>query len=634
MVHREADAAAAGSGYRQRMNVRWPRVGEAVLAAACALWAAFFLAAVGTGALLTAPLAGLAVLPYRRRPVVAALAVAALAAVHAWLLAVPSENPSLLAALFVVVYTLGRYATLASSAAPALLLLLAAFVAGDPTVPTLVFGTLLFSAILGFGRLVRRRTDAAEQATATAAELADLDPAARARQVVAEERARLAGEALAVVRAAVAGMHRLARDAADTLDPHALAAIQDEGRRATGELRRLLGLLRSEAEASAAQEGVTARRRPWRVDLLTAAGLASMGLLESVVEPAPVGAVGLALVVLLAATVALRRTDPALACVLAVALFLAAPVPVGLWTGAVAALLAWSTTTHGHLRDYAALAVLTGVLLLHVHRYDPGNEAILLAVLALAAVAGHLWAARDREERSATAVAARLRAEHQAVAQRAVRAERLRLARELHDVASHGVGVMVLQAGAAAVLRPTDPDRARAAVRAVQAAGEQALSELEVLFGLLDAGAVGAPGLATAAPVTDLADSLEALVDRTHQAGLRVSLGLHADLNGRPELAATAYRIVQEALTNAVKYAPGGSVEVDIAERDAVLEVCVGDSGPQNATAAAPGIGYGLVGLAERVRAHGGELAAGPRGEGGFAVDARLPLTQQLEATS
>jgi signal transduction histidine kinase len=616
VVHREADAAAAESGYRQCMNVLWPRVGEAVLAAICALWAAFFLAAEGSGVLLAAPLAGLAVLPYRRRPVLAGLAVAALAAVHTWLLAVPSENPSLLAALFVVVYALGRYAMLARSAAPALLLL-AAFVAGDPTVPTLVFGTLLFSAIWGFGRLVRRRTDAAEQATATAAELADLDPAARARQVVAEERARLAGEALAVVRAAVAGMHRLARDAADTLDPDALAAIQDEGRRATGELRRLLGLLRSEAEASAAREGVTARRRPWRVDLLTAAGLGSMGLLESVVEPAPVGAVGLALVVLLAATVALRRTDPALACVLAVAplaaaLFLAAPVPVGLWTGAVAALLAWSATTHGHLRDYAALAVFAGVLLLHVHRYDPGNEAILLAVLALAAVAGHLWAARDREERSATAIAARLRAEHQAVAQRAVRAERLRLARELHDVASHGVGVMVLQAGAAAALRPTDPDRARAAVRAVQAAGEQALSELEVLFGLLDAGAVGAPGLATAAPVTDLADSLEALVDRTRQADLRVSLGLHADLNGRPELAATAYRIVQEALTNAVKYANASTITVRAFEdRDRHIVIEIKDDGARSWDPTETGRGHGIRNMYQRAHDHDIEIDIG-----------------------
>jgi signal transduction histidine kinase len=123
----------------------------------------------------------------------------------------------------------------------------------------------------------------------------------------------------------------------------------------------------------------------------------------------------------------------------------------------------------------------------------------------------------------AVATAERLRSEHERVTEAAVREERLRLARELHDVASHAIGAMVMQAGAALALRDRDPAAAQAAVRAVQSAGTEAMSELAILFGLLDAGAVGPAGLAAPHADGDLGQAIEALAARMRSGGLRVS---------------------------------------------------------------------------------------------------------------
>jgi signal transduction histidine kinase len=232
---------------------------------------------------------------------------------------------------------------------------------------------------------------------------------------------------------------------------------------------------------------------------------------------------------------------------------------------------------------------------------------------------------RDRQARAAEATAGDLRAAQEAAAQRAVRAERLRLARELHDVASHAVGVMVLQAGAALALRDRDPDAARAAVRSIQTAGVEATSELQVLFGLLDAGAIGGAGTTAGAADGDASEALRALVDRMRAGGLDVALVDGAGTAAEDALVAgTAFRIVQEALTNAVRHAPGSRVRVELDGGDGALSVTVRDDGP----GAQPQVaGFGLVGLAERVRALGGEFSAGPELGGGFAVRARLPAS-------
>jgi signal transduction histidine kinase len=637
-VNLEGDADAGRGGYRRSMN-SLPGRDEAVLAVVCGAWAAFFLATENATGLWVAPLFAFGVLAYRRLPVVASMTVAILDLGLTLLLDVSSENPGSLAALFVVVYGLGRYPTAMRSIVPLTVLLLAMVVA-DPSVPTVVFGCVLLGAVWSFGAAVRRRTQAAEDATAKVERLAQVDPAMRAEQAVAEERARLAGETLAVIRAAVVTMLQHAECAAAELDRTSLEAIQSEGRKATSELRRLLGLLRSEPERGG-RPPAHASRSEGISQLATAAGLIAVCLVEIGVTPDPVAPLSVATValsLLLAAAVALRRRDPGLACTAAtlppvLALALDMTLPYGLWTAVVAGLLGWSVATRGQWRDRAALGLFAGVLVLDVQRHHPGNEAMMLVVVALAVIAGHVWATRDRDERSASTRMAALRAEHDAVAEHAVRSERLRLAHELHDVTSHAVGVMVLQAGAAAAMRDRDPEPASAAVANVKAAGTQALSELDLLFDLLDAGAVGPSGLAAGSAPSGLAERVEALVVRMRDAGLRISLVGDGPLPEDPELTAAAYRVVQEALTNVMRHAPSAQAEVELTAASGSLRVRVRDDGSRSTPPSSEGAGFGLVGLEERVRAVGGELVIARHEAAGFVVEARLPLAQPSEVS-
>jgi signal transduction histidine kinase len=629
------EAWAVRPRYRRFMSrFRAFRV-EVAVAAFCVGWALFFARGEDVLASITAPLVVAPVVALRRWPVPAAAGLAALVALHQLLLRVPGENPWPLAALFVAVYALGRHATAARSGLP-LAALLVAFVAADPSLPALLFGAILLGSVWMFGALVRRRTDAAERAASTAAQLSAIDPEQRAAEVVAEERAGLAGDALAVVRDAVTTMQRHARRAEDHLDLEALEAVQAEGRRATRELRRLLGLLRSEDETDPAPAPAARPRPGWRADLLTAAALGAAIVVEALISPGSAQPLAVVLAALLATAVVLRRVEPSVACAVAVgppalALALDLELPYGVGTAAVVALLAWSAAGRGRPRDLAALGAFVIVLAIDGNLHHPGNTAMMLAFAGLAAIAGHLWTDREREERAARTTAANLEAQHEAVAEQAVRAERLRLARELHDVASHAVGVMVLQAAAAAALRGNDPDRAHDAIETVVIAGTQALSELEMLFGLLDAGAIGVAGRAAAAYEDDLGVRVEALSARMREAGLDVTTTVDQDRPDDPEVAATAYRIVQEALTNALRYAPEADVQVEIRSTGRMFTITVRDDGPHTGAGSPSGGGFGLVGLAERVRAHGGELTAGPAGEGGFVVAARLPVGHPTE---
>lgn len=211
--------------------------------------------------------------------------------------------------------------------------------------------------------------------------------------------------------------------------------------------------------------------------------------------------------------------------------------------------------------------------------------------------------------------------EQQEQAQRILVEERTRIARELHDVVAHRVSMMTVQAGAAKTVAADDPEAAVRAMAAVEAAGRQALDELRHLLGVLrpDAHADGnrpQPGLS----------DLPQLIEQTRQTGLDVSLtsdGLPEGLPARVEL--SAYRIIQESLTNVVKHAgPDARTEVRMSGdgRCVVVEVC--DDG-RDATIL-PGAGHGIIGMRERTHLLGGSLEVGPRPGGGFRVLARLPL--------
>jgi signal transduction histidine kinase len=407
-------------------------------------------------------------------------------------------------------------------------------------------------------------------------------------------------------------MHREAVAAEQDLDPRALASVQEGGRRAVAELRRLLGLLRSEPEPPAPPRP----SRPRGTALVVAAGLMVLALVDVAAWSAGAAPGQIGLTLAFAAAVALVPVDPALACLAAVvpsllAAAFDAPLAYGFSMVLASGVLAWSAAADGRPRSLAALAVLLAVTLVVVRMDSRGNEPIVVASFALTAAAGHVWGRREREGSQALAAAARLRSEHERVAEAAVREERLRLARELHDVASHAIGAMVMQAGAALALRERDAAAARVAVRAVQDAGTEAMSELAMLFGLLDAA-----GLAAG----DEAD-LEGLAARMRGGGLTVAIS--GPMPDDPVLKATVYRIVQEALTNAARHAPGSHVEVALAVDGGRFVVTVRDDGP--GASEEKGGGFGLVGLAERVRALGGELVAGPAPAGGFSVTARLP---------
>jgi signal transduction histidine kinase len=238
-----------------------------------------------------------------------------------------------------------------------------------------------------------------------------------------------------------------------------------------------------------------------------------------------------------------------------------------------------------------------------------------------------LWlvgsAMRDRQQRGDMLEerALRLERERELSMRVAVADERQRIARELHDVVAHSVSVMVVQAGAARTVLNRQPERAAEALLAVEGSGREALSELRRLLGLLT-DADSEPALS---PQPGL-DQLDRLVQRVTQAGLRVDVridGIPRPLP--PGLDLTAYRIIQEALTNALKYAGGARTEVRVGYEECELRLTVLDSGGpvSNGTA---GAGRGLMGMHERVAVYGGELEAGRRPEGGFAVRARLPL--------
>ncbi|MBD0838487.1 sensor histidine kinase [Streptomyces sp. TRM68416] len=234
-----------------------------------------------------------------------------------------------------------------------------------------------------------------------------------------------------------------------------------------------------------------------------------------------------------------------------------------------------------------------------------------------------------------------LERERESAAQVAVAAERDRIARELHDIVSHNVSLMVVQAGAAREVLATMPDEATAALRAVEDAGRGAMTELRHLLGVLAPSPDGSdadPGPSPAAPAADLTpqpglDRLGALVDRISFAGLPVEVRISGEVRPLPDgVDVTAYRIVQEALTNALRHGDGGKAEVTVRYADRALRVEVLNTGPSVLTGDAPvprsreGTGRGLLGLRERVAVYGGDLDARRRLGGGYRVRARIPL--------
>jgi signal transduction histidine kinase len=225
-----------------------------------------------------------------------------------------------------------------------------------------------------------------------------------------------------------------------------------------------------------------------------------------------------------------------------------------------------------------------------------------------------------------------LERERETAAQNAVGAERARIARELHDIVSHNVSVMVVQAGAARRVLGMRLSDAEAALHAVEEAGREAMTELRHLLGVLAPPADGRDDhdLDDLSPQPGLG-RLSPLIDRVAFAGLPVEVRVSGEPRPLPSsVDLTAYRIIQEALTNALKHGDGRRAEVTVRYTDHALRVEVLNSGPSVLSGGQPppadGPGRGLLGLRERVAVLGGDLDARRRLGGGFRVRAKIPL--------
>jgi signal transduction histidine kinase len=248
---------------------------------------------------------------------------------------------------------------------------------------------------------------------------------------------------------------------------------------------------------------------------------------------------------------------------------------------------------------------------------DPAVAPVTVAVPLVTVIA---WLIGN-SIRQAQAQAELVRA--QATAQTAM-AERLRIARELHDIVAHSIGIIAIQAGSGRRVFDARPDEARDALDAIEATSRETLSGLRrMVTGLRNADPEARPGPAPLGPVPGLA-GLDRLAAMTLDAGVRVDVDWHGSREPLPaDIDASAFRIIQEAVTNVVRHAGTSQCQVSISQHDGQLSIEVTDSGHGGSGA---GTGYGITGMRERAALLGGDFSAGPRPGGGFRVTARLPL--------
>ncbi|MGN9792912.1 sensor histidine kinase [Streptomyces sp. OZ13] len=264
----------------------------------------------------------------------------------------------------------------------------------------------------------------------------------------------------------------------------------------------------------------------------------------------------------------------------------------------------------------AAAAVTIAVQIAAVGHYRSGSDAfvsavvVLVLMLALAGTTGHL--VQERREHAET-----VRAQ---AADRAVTAERLRIARELHDMVAHSIGVIAIQAGTGRRVIDTQPAEARNALASIETTSRDTLAGLRRMLGALRK---AEPERAPLAPAPGLAD-VDRLVATTLEGGVRVEVEWRGERRPLPvDVELSAFRIIQEGITNVVRHAGTQECQVVIDYQEDELSLEITDDGNGSATA---GTGYGITGMRERAVLLHGRFTAGPRPEGGFRVAVRLPV--------
>ncbi|TDC78277.1 sensor histidine kinase [Streptomyces hainanensis] len=279
--------------------------------------------------------------------------------------------------------------------------------------------------------------------------------------------------------------------------------------------------------------------------------------------------------------------------------------------------------TRARRASIVAVAGSVVVQFLVIGGFSHGPNQIADLVIALLAMAAACTVGLLGRERREHAVALRSQEVTEALI-----AERLRIARELHDMVAHSIGIIAIQAGAASQVIRTRPTEAGEALRAIEATSRETLSGLRrtlVALRQKEPGTAAARGQAALAPGPGLAD-LDRLAAATADAGVQVEVRRSGAERPLPaDIDLSAFRIVQEALTNVVRHAGTGRCRVLVDYRDEELSVEIVDDG-RGTTRNGSSHGFGLVGMRERVALLYGDLSAGPRPEGGFRVTARLPL--------
>jgi len=281
----------------------------------------------------------------------------------------------------------------------------------------------------------------------------------------------------------------------------------------------------------------------------------------------------------------------------------------------------------GNLRDAVqerlGLAIVLGgaaIIVFNKPAHSAGELVFIPLVFGICWLAGFALRTRAEEAEAAEVRAAQAERERESSARVAVAEERARIARELHDVVAHAVSVMVLHVGAVRHKLPDTLADDADALQGVEETGRTALAEMRRLLGAMrrdeDSLELG--------PQPSL-DSLDSLAAGVESAGLPVRLHIEGEQFRLPRaIDLSAYRIVQEGLTNALKHAHAGHADVTVRYRADELQIEVRDDGPGSASS--DGHGHGLVGIRERVKIYGGEMSAGTAPEGGFVLSARLPL--------
>ncbi|MEU7389286.1 sensor histidine kinase [Streptomyces tanashiensis] len=388
------------------------------------------------------------------------------------------------------------------------------------------------------------------------------------------------------------------------------------------------------------------RRHPTGVDTFWAVVLLGFSLLW-VVSAGTVGgsALGYGLVALLfSLVVALRRRAPEKMLLLAVGLGLA-QLALGLkpfMADFAMLVIIFTVAAHDGPRWASRLALVGGLaastlsqLRWPLEETNSGAAMVFFTIImtvpfALAWVLGDSLRTRRAYFAQLEERASRLEQEREAQAKVAVAAERARIARELHDVVAHNVSVMVVQADGAAYVMDSSPDTAKQALETISTTGRQALAEMRRLLGILRTGEHQEAG--EYVPQPDVGQ-IEDLVEQVRGAGLTVDFAIEGSPRPLPSgVELTAYRIVQEALTNTRKHGgPDVGASVRLVYFDDGLGLLVEDDGrgaPQEMyeDGGADGRGHGLIGMRERVGMVGGTLDAGPRPGGGFRISALLPL--------